>query len=202
MTDRLIFIPGRECRASEDYPKTWAGLEDAGFEVDEIVPPWGTTFENLVTHTSGELAGKLGHAAVVVAHSFGANIALPELARQTNVSIVLASPSVACTEGVQHEAGRSIVKKYFPGQTEFVSQFSLVALAGAIQIPPEQAAVLVGEVEARSFPYMNDLAGIAAQALRVQVTQVPAAPHFIDNSEQYIQAIVDAATSVRENRIQ
>lgn len=201
MPDRLLFIPGRGCKASEHYPKTWMALEAAGFVVDEVIPPWGTTFENLITQTGRQIAKSIGQNAIVLAHSFGVNVAQPELARQATMGVILTSPGVACAEGIEGEAGRSLVDKHFPAQAKFVSQFSLAALARAMRLPPERAAVIVGEIEARDFPFMNDMAHIAARALGVQVTYAPEAPHFIDYSEQYIRAVVEAAVHVRESRM-
>jgi hypothetical protein len=183
-------------RASKDYPLTCNALENAGFIVDEVAPEWEQPFEGLVAHTAYDLRKKIGNGTLVIAHSLGANIALPEVIHHPGIGLVIASPSVAYAEGCEFDAGLAIIEEAFPGQRKSVQNFSLAALAKAVQTPPERIAVTVGEVEVKEFPFMGELAQLAAESVGTEVTHIPLAPHFIDHSSHYIQAVTDAATRI------
>lgn len=190
-------MPGAGLQPHEHYPKTCQRLYEAGFDIDEVNVPWECEdFERLVHYTGNEISRRIGAGAVVLAHSYGANIALPEVVRHTNLGVLLASPSVACKEGLAYEMGASMIEKSFPGQAGIVREYSLTSLVGRLQVPAEGITVFVGEAEAKDYPFMAELAGIAARAAGIQPIYVPESPHFIEYSDEYVQQVADAAMRI------
>lgn len=194
---KLIFVPGADCQA-EHYPKTYRALEDAGFDITTISPAWSAriSFEGLVSQTSQEVASHIGQKALLVAHSRGANLVMPALAGQSNIGVVLASPSMACAEGYESGASRALVEARFPDQEDQVCKIGMFALARSAKLPADRVAVLVGSEEVATYPFMNEIAAATARGFGVNVTYIPQAPHFIDYHDAYIDAVVDAAVRI------
>lgn len=200
MTNRLIFVPGKGCQAFEHYPKTCANLEDAGFEISPVSPVWDARFDTLQRQIDHDVARRIGAGVIVIAHSQGANLAMPPLARYDNddIGIIIASPSTACAEGLKGE-DRKRIEQNFSGQLDRVRQIGMHALASVARVSPEKVAVLSGEEEIKTYPFMDAIAHATADGFGVDVTQVQNAPHFIDHHEGYINAVVDAALRIRLN---
>jgi hypothetical protein len=115
--------------------------------------------------------------------------------QRSHLGLVLASPSVVCAEGyarLDSEASE-LVEKAFPGQADVITRYRTATLARRIGLPPAKAAVLVGGAEAEQWPFMRHMALAAAEALGVEATVVLEAPHFIDESDNYIQEMIVAA---------
>ncbi|HYG83666.1 MAG TPA: hypothetical protein VD907_02215 [Verrucomicrobiae bacterium] len=200
MSKEALFIPGHDTEAKKDYPKTYAALEGAGFRVEQITPPWEKRdFTAEVTQVSRELRQKIGQTTVVIAHSYGVMLALPELTRQPRPGIVLASPSLNCAEGLADTAvGEPLLKKDYPESYAAIQHYSLNELTKRIRTPQERAAVLVGEAETQKYPIIKHLATIAAANLGTEVTYAPKANHFIDYNPSYIETVVKAADRISD----
>lgn len=202
MAKEVIFVPGHDTQA-DDYPETLKALGRKDFTLDVLAPEWGDSYDILASSIGKALARKVGKKAiippVIIAHSMGANLVtrwLTEHEDLPRIGLVAASPSVACLEGYNYQKGREMLERDFPGpdNEESIKRFSVNSLKRIKN--NVHAAVLVGENEAKKFPFMRDLALQTAQGLNVSVTEVPEAPHFIDYSPTYVQAIVDSTHSI------
>lgn len=196
---RLVFVPGANCRAFEDYPKTCAALTDAGFAITAISPVWDAPFEQLVEQVKQEVHDSIGENTLVLAHSRGANLVMPALVHRPNIGVIIASPSMACAEGYADDGARPLAEKRFPNEGHIVRRVSMLALASASTIVSEHAAVLVGEQEVEEFPFMSGIAHKTATGFDVPVTHVAEAPHFIDYHDNYVRAVADAAVRIRSS---
>jgi hypothetical protein len=192
-------VPGAGCQVIKDYPKTYRALEDAGFDITAISPAWSACipFEDLVNQIHREVTSHIGQKALLVAHSRGANLVMPALAQQSNIGVVLASPSMACAEGYDINESRTLAEARFPGQKDQVCRIGMFALARGAKLPAGRVAVLVGGEEVETYPFMGEIAEATARGFSADVTYVPQAPHFIDYHDAYINAVVDAAVRIR-----
>lgn len=194
---RLIFIPGSGCGVFEDYPKTCTELTSAGFDITAVSPAWDAPFEQLVEQVEHEVHRTIGKNTLVLAHSRGANLVMPALVRQPDIGVIVASPSMACAEGYANSEAKPLAEARFPAEGHIVRRVSMLALAHASTIPPEHAAVLVGEQEMEEFPFIGDIANKTAAGFKIPVTRIAEAPHFIDHHDGYIQAVTDTAIRIR-----
>lgn len=203
MTKEALLVPGYGKVPYEDYSATGFELSRAGFAVHGIAPYWGRPFNALVSQASNEIAGHLNRGTVAVGDVVGSNFLLAALqalgGRGKEIGgLVLASPSIVCGEGMAYPRGRQMVNRYFPGQLDDVSEFSVAGAAIELGIPPERVAVLVGEREAEQYPHRGDLATIIATAFDVHITVVPEAGQSIEDTTEYVQAVGAAAQRVYE----
>lgn len=196
---KLIFVPGAGCEVLKDYPKTCDAFEKAAFDITTITPDWdsGASFEELVAQVSQEVACHIGASALVVAHSRGANLVMPALVQQPNIGVIIASPSMTCAEGCENSTALAHVEERFPSQEQQVRKVGMHALAQASQIPPAQAAVMVGSQEIVTYPFMADIARATAEGFNVDLMCIPQAAHFIDNYPPYIDMLVSSAVLIR-----
>ena len=194
MKDKLIFVPGFQCSV-EDYPKTWRELQSAGFEVQAVSPPWGSSFNKLVSAVSQDLSHLIGPKSIILAHSQGANVAMPELARHEDIGVILASPSTACLEGCDSPEGRANAMRNYSSEEHDLRRVHMCSLAASSV--SKTVSVLVGEQEIRQWPFMGQIAQSTAEGFGVSPTVIPDAPHFIDHHEAYIDTVVGHAATAR-----
>ena len=193
MRNHILFVPGNGCRAQEDYPKTWAALEDAGFTLSEVVPPWGQPFAEIAKHVTEDMARQIGHSTIVLSHSHGSNLALPTVIKQTEAAAIIASPSTLCATGYADPFARAYAERAFPDQADTILPFADTSSYTGARIAPQHTAVLVGEQEIAKWPFMETIAVAIAAQLGTTATRVANAHHFIDHSQSYIEAVVQAA---------
>lgn len=196
MKDRLVFVPGNGCTI-EDYPKTIEGLQDVGFEVHTFTPPWGGKFNETVSVTGKELARLICPGSIVLAHSFGTNVAMPELTNHKDIGIILASPSYACAEGLDSPESLNYVRNRYPGQEDELRCVGMGRLAAIACARCETVSVLVGEREVGAYPFMGQIAQETARGFGIEATVVPEAPHFIDQHKNYVNKVVEEASRIR-----
>jgi hypothetical protein len=198
---QILFMPGADCSAFADYPKTCDKLQQTGFEVTAIRPDWtNTSFSGLVGQVTQsvhqELASSIGRTTLIIAHSRGANLVMPALTQQPNIGVIIASPSMACAEAYEDDTAREFAEARFAGQSKQVKHVGMHALARASNIPAAHAAVMVGEQEITEYPFMERIAEATARGFDVDLQLVPQAPHFIDHHDAYIDAVTTEATRI------
>lgn len=193
MRNHILFVPGNGCAAAKDYPKTWQALEHAGFSVSEVVPPWGRSFVEIAQHVTNELARQIGSSTIVLSHSHGANLALPTIRADATTAAIVASPSTLCAAGYADPRAVTFAERAFPGQADAILAYADQGRSSDRHASTGRAAVLVGEQEIATWPFMETIAEATATQLGASVTRIAEAPHFIDHHQAYIDTVVQTA---------
>jgi pimeloyl-ACP methyl ester carboxylesterase len=197
MTGKILLMPDYGLHGHE-YFNTIRAFSASGFDVATTSPPWKASFKGVMKYVQHEVDDVLREWPILFGHAHGGDLALRAAAQtQRHLGgIIVTSPGILSANGLQFPQGLEAVNKQFPGQQGTVEEYDLEMFAENTNLDERQIAVLIGEREAKKFPYMQKLAQETAKAFDVGVTIVPDAPHAIEYSNPYIRAVVTAAMGI------